>query len=480
MQYLKRFGLWAMARHHLGALILIGAFAALSACQTAGPPPARSESAILSLLGRFETADAAELLQRSHRPFVLDREILRLTPDIELFWEGLVDAELGFSEARIRSIQPVYDDSYRDFADTAAMRRHFRSEVVAEDSSIVEIETPAGDRYALLLGGRTRGEPALLGLRGPLAQLASVRAGRVSPTAAGEDGALEPAEDDEIRPRVIASGADDHRTLDFPGGRLRFGAHSVAAVSEYQSNERRIMKVTPSLGEFRLEIDPLQPPAGGGDAPREQEATQSDEAEAAGSSDSADADHLRITAVELERFGSTVTVVVDRREHPVGRADPSSELVVLAASDGATIFASVRGEFAIQTGGRRANIGPREALEVLPGGRPGDRLRWIGDTIGYGAYERDRRDRFLRNPVAGLLQLQRVMSTYRSDVAGGGRRAPGSALAAEAMRVYMLPRLYVAMKVHHFGAFEEPQYLSFAEVYRAITDEYEVGIVPRL
>ena len=439
-----------------GFVLVVVAMVSLSVvavgCRTVGPPPARSESAIAAFLERFEDAEAGELAARSQRPFVLDREILRLTPDLELLWHGLAEADLGFAGARIRSIQPVYEDSYRDFADTRAMRRHFERELDDGTASIVEIETTTRERYALLLAG-SGAEPVLYGMRGPLAVLSSMRSGRVDPASSTEQTVPE-SDDDGPANRVIASGADELREFAFPGGRLRFGAYSVAAVSEQQSNDRRILKVTPSLGEFRLEIDAEGIAAGDGEP--------------------------AITAVELERFGSTVTVVVDARERLPGTLGPGGELVVLAASDGATIFASVAGEFAVQTGGRRTRIGPREALEVLPGGRPGDRLRWIGETIGYRAYEHDRRERFLANPVVGLLQLQRVMARYRSDVSSGGRQAPAAGLAAKAMRTYMLPRLYVAMKVEYFGAFEEPEYLSFGELYRAVTDEYELGIEPRL
>lgn len=433
-------------------LAMVALSVVAAGCRTVGPPPARSETAIAAFLERFAEFEAGEAAGWSHTPFVLDREILRLAPDLELLWDGLAEAELGFAGARIRSIQPIYEDSYREFADTGAMRRHFERELDGASASIVEIETTTQERYALLLGG-SGAEPDLYGMRGPLAILSSMRPGRVAPASSTEQAVPEP-EDDEVPHRVIASGAEERREFAFPGGRLRFGAYSVAAVSEQRSNDRRVLKVTPTLGEFLLEIDADAVEAGEGEP--------------------------EITAVELERFGSTVTVVVDSRERLPGTSGPSGELVVLAASDGATIFASVAGEFAVQTGGRRTRIGPREALEVLPGGRPGDRLRWIGETIGYRAYEHDRRERFLANPVMGLLQLQRVMARYRSDVSSGGRQAPAAGLAAKAMRTYMLPRLYVAMKVEYFGAFEEPEYLSFGELYRAVTDEYELGIEPRL
>ncbi len=444
-----------------GAAFIMILAAVVSGCQTPGPPPARSEPAIAALLAQFDGAGAADLMELSRRPFVLDREILHLPPDLEMLWSGVAAAELGFAEARIRSIQPVYADSYREFAGTPAMRRHFEKMVVGADASIVDVETPSGERYALLLGGSRRRLPELYGLRGPLEVLASMRGGRVAPASSG-DSAVDEPDAGEIPHRVIVTGENDKRELAFPGGRLRFGPYSVAAVSEQQINERRVLKVTPTLGEFRLEVDAI---ANGG---------------AGAGVDSPAGEPPAITAVELTRFGSSVTVVVDRREQPGTTAGPKSELVVLAASDGATIFASVSGEFAVRTGGRPTHIGAREALEVLPGGRPGDRLRWIGDTISYASYERDRRDRFLSNPVVGLLQLQRVMASYRSEVAAGGRRAAHSGPAARAMRVYMLPRLYVAMKVEYLREFEQPQYLSFAEIYRAVADEYELGIEPRL
>ena len=452
-----------------GALLMALSAVVLSTCKTPGPPPARSESAISELLSQFGAIDARDLLDRSHRPFVVDREILHLTPDIETLWSGLAEAELGFSEARIRAIKPVYDDSYREFADRAAMRRFFEQAVADPEASIVEIETPPGERYALLLSGRYGRLPRLYGIRGPLASLAAMRSGRVAPLGVTAS-TLGDAGSEALPHRVIVTGEDEATELAFTGGRLRFAAYSAAAVSEQLINDRRVLKVTPTLGELRLEIDPPVEAFGRTESLTETTAPGDGEGD----------ESRPITAVELNRFGSSITVVVDPRERAAGTEPLQRELAVLAASDGATIFASISGEFAVQTGGQRTRLGPREALEVLPGGRPGERLRWIGETIGYATYERDRVARFLAGPVVGLLQLQRVMAAYRNDVAGGGRDAAHSGVAARAMRVYMLPRLYVAMKVEYLQAYEEPQYLSFAELYRALTDEYELGIEPRL
>jgi len=109
---------------------------------------------------------AQKLAAMSATPFLVDGEIVPLTPDVASFWNGIVKAGFRVEGATLTQGTPLTADSYKQFADTMEVRSFF-AQYVKKDARILELRTAtSGDRILVILRD-SWGSKTMYGFKGP-------------------------------------------------------------------------------------------------------------------------------------------------------------------------------------------------------------------------------------------------------------------------------------------------------------------------
>lgn len=112
----------------------------------------------------INSQDAAALSLHSGKQFIFDGEILLRSADIHAVWSNLSDSGFSFINPFIVETFASDETTYRIFSDSEEMRILFDRYIPA-GSTVGKIATDDGT-YHLLLGSRSGGYPAILGITG--------------------------------------------------------------------------------------------------------------------------------------------------------------------------------------------------------------------------------------------------------------------------------------------------------------------------
>lgn len=201
-----------------------------------------------------------------------------------------------------------------------------------------------------------------------------------------------------------------------------------------------------------------------------------------------------------------------------------TELTVYAGPDGSALFVVESGLVSVGAAGATVELAKDEAVEVSAAGVPGEKFSVIGREKDFSAWEEQKAQALLADPVAALNDARIMLSTFRSgldewtakfreakarsdaavekmnSIADKAEQAKfrdeqwaplalqtGNAvlnyryyaLSAFSLRRYVLGPLYVQMRTRAMVA-ETPEYRAFREAYDALLAEYKQTFNPYL
>ena len=201
-----------------------------------------------------------------------------------------------------------------------------------------------------------------------------------------------------------------------------------------------------------------------------------------------------------------------------------TELTVYAGPDGSALFVVESGLVSVGAAGATVELAKDEAVEVSAAGVPGEKFSVIGREKDFSAWEEQKAQEILADPVAALNDARIMLSTFRSgldewtakfreakvlsDAASAKMReitnqdeqaryrdeqwAPLAlqtgnavlnyryyALSAFSLRRYVLGPLYVQMRTRNLAA-ETPEYRAFRVAYDALLADYKSAFNPYL
>lgn len=134
---------------------------ALASCSTV--PYAQRPRNITRVIDLFNSGNVARLDQISQVPFLFNGEIVELKGDVNMMWSNLVASGLKIEHPRIVATDSIGPRSYLNFADTFSVKVFFQR-YIPRGTALTRVGF-AGGSFELLLGGRKRGFPVVVGIK---------------------------------------------------------------------------------------------------------------------------------------------------------------------------------------------------------------------------------------------------------------------------------------------------------------------------
>jgi hypothetical protein len=123
----------------------------------------QKEADVMALVSLINQGEAETLSRLTQSPFLFDREILMLAKDTKTVWKNLAEAGFALDQPKVLRIEPVSEESYRDFADVMEIEVYFRK-YVPKTAKIARIESRGGS-CLFILNDKQAGYPLILGLK---------------------------------------------------------------------------------------------------------------------------------------------------------------------------------------------------------------------------------------------------------------------------------------------------------------------------
>ncbi len=125
----------------------------------------RDENDAEYIAGLIDSGNSGELTRLSAVPFLLDRDIVALGPDVAVFWDSLAKGALRLGAVRLESVVPVSGDGYKEFADTMDAKVFF-SKYIGPGARILRLSAGEGKRVLLIVGSDVFSRK-IYGFKGP-------------------------------------------------------------------------------------------------------------------------------------------------------------------------------------------------------------------------------------------------------------------------------------------------------------------------
>jgi hypothetical protein len=205
-----------------------------------------------------------------------------------------------------------------------------------------------------------------------------------------------------------------------------------------------------------------------------------------------------------------------------------TELEVFAGMDGSSLVVVTEGQVELTAQGTTVSLDANEAVEVQPGGAPGEKYVWLGKEQDFSSWNDSKMNDFLKDPVAGIQRVERQLAYFRDEMmkivpeyekltqeskqtsaefqrlraAGETEKAQEVqnylindlnprwttlllniryyALSYLSMRRFVIGGMYVEMKSRYILKQDDSVFQGFFEIHKKICNNYEEVIVPQL
>ncbi len=200
-----------------------------------------------------------------------------------------------------------------------------------------------------------------------------------------------------------------------------------------------------------------------------------------------------------------------------------TRVALLAGADGTSLIIVEEGIVEVQAGGDSIALGMGEGVEVETGSGPGEKFTALESEIDYGAWNQDRLDTMVTDPVRSAINVEQKMLEYVTQIQAiyplylekkreldehravmSSMKEKGEdtssyyqenarsleiestfliiniryyALSALSLRRYVLGRMYLILKSMYITDLTNPVYIEFLEIKENILDVYEKEVV---
>jgi len=143
--------------------IIFGVLLTFLSCATF--QKSRDENDADYIAGLIDSGNSQELSRLSAVPFLLDRDIVALGPDVAVFWDSLAKGGLRLGAVTLEAVIPVFGDGYKEFADTMEAKVFF-SKYVGPGARILRLSAGSGGKLLLIVGSDVFSRK-IYGFKGP-------------------------------------------------------------------------------------------------------------------------------------------------------------------------------------------------------------------------------------------------------------------------------------------------------------------------
>lgn len=137
-------------------------FLLLGACSTL--PPVDPQNDVENIIAAVNEKNLDYLISCSSGPFLVDREILLRTDDIQFYWDSIGQLAL-FDGYKISQVTKIATEDFYLYFDALEVHMFFQK-YLQEKNFLAIIESPMG-LFRMLLGYNGKGDLKIIGLRGP-------------------------------------------------------------------------------------------------------------------------------------------------------------------------------------------------------------------------------------------------------------------------------------------------------------------------